>query len=61
MAGMEKMEWHQTPANQANLFDTIPPIPLQSLPEARSPQLRCHQLPVTHTQKQTLYAALKIW
>ena len=29
----------------------IPLIPLQSLPQARSPQLRCHQPPVLYTAK----------
>ncbi|XP_036825604.1 ribose-phosphate pyrophosphokinase 1 isoform X2 [Oncorhynchus mykiss] len=32
--------------NSLDLFDTIPPIPLQSLPRAHPPQLRCHQPPV---------------
>ena len=31
-----------------HVFDTIPPIPLQPLPLARPPQLRCHQPPVAH-------------
>jgi hypothetical protein len=38
------MDWHQTPGNHGNhVFDTIPLVPLQSLPRAHSPQLRCHQ------------------
>ena len=47
MAGMEQMEWDQTPGNHGNhVFDTIPLIPLQSFPRARAPQLRFHQTPV---------------
>jgi hypothetical protein len=47
MAGTEQIEWHQTPGNHVfDVFDTIPLIQLQSLPLARSPQLRCHQPPV---------------
>ena len=39
MAGTEQMEWHQTHGNHVfNVFDTIPPIPLQSLPRACPPQ-----------------------
>ena len=45
--GTEQMEWHQTPGNHVfDVFDTIPLIPLQSLPRARAPQLWCHQPPV---------------
>ncbi|CDQ75314.1 unnamed protein product [Oncorhynchus mykiss] len=41
MFGAAQMEWHQTPGNYVfDVFDTIPPIPLQSLPRTRSPQLR---------------------
>uniref|UniRef100_A0A4W5LM42 LIM zinc-binding domain-containing protein n=1 Tax=Hucho hucho TaxID=62062 RepID=A0A4W5LM42_9TELE len=47
MAGTEQMEWHQTPGN--HVFDTIPLIRLQSLPQTRPPQLRCHQPPVIHS------------
>jgi hypothetical protein len=36
MARTEQMEWHQTPGNHVfDVFDTIPLIPLQSLPQAR--------------------------
>jgi hypothetical protein len=39
-----QMEWHQTPRNHVLVvFDTIPLILLPSLPQAHSPQLRCHQ------------------
>ena len=48
MAGTEQMEWHQTPGH-VDLSDTIPLILLQSLPPARSPQLKCHQPPVKYT------------
>ena len=41
MAGMERMEWHQTHRN--HVFDTIPLILRQPLLRARPPQLRCHQ------------------
>ena len=30
----------------SDVFDTIPLIPFQPLPQARAPQLRCHQPPV---------------
>ncbi|XP_055787934.1 DALR anticodon-binding domain-containing protein 3-like isoform X2 [Salvelinus fontinalis] len=47
MAGTERMEWRQTPGNHGSyvfdVFYTIPLIPLQSLPQARSIQLRCHK------------------
>ena len=50
MAGTVQMEWHHTPGNHVfDVFDTIPMIPLQSLPQACSPQLRCHQPPVLHS------------
>ena len=49
MTRTERMEWHQTPGNHVfGVFDTIPLIPLQSLPQARPPPLRCHQPPLTH-------------
>ena len=44
MARTEQMEWHQIPGN--HVFDVIDPIPLQALPRAWSPLLRCHQPPV---------------
>jgi hypothetical protein len=51
------MEWHQTPGNPGNhvfdVLETIPLILLQSLPQARSPQFRCHQPPVIDTQNRT--------
>jgi hypothetical protein len=28
-----------------DVYDTVPPIPLQTLPRAHPPQLRCHQHP----------------
>jgi hypothetical protein len=38
MAGTAQMEWHQTPGNHVfDVYDTIPLIPLQSLPRAFSP------------------------
>lgn len=40
----EWMEWHHAHIN--HVFDTIPPIPLQPLPQASPPQLRCQQYPV---------------
>jgi hypothetical protein len=47
MAGMEQMEWHQAHGNHVlDVSDTVPPIPLQLLLQARPPQLRCHQPPV---------------
>ena len=47
MVGTARMEWHQTPGNHVfGVFDTIP---LQPLPQARSPQLRSHQPPVLYT------------
>jgi hypothetical protein len=47
MSGTELMEWHQTNRNHVfNVFDNIPLIPLQPLPRACPPQLRCHQPPV---------------
>ena len=47
MAGTEQMEWHQTHGNHVfDVFNTIPPFPLQPLPRARPPQFRCHQPPV---------------
>ena len=49
---MKQMEWHQTPGNHGNHvfdeFDTIPLTLLQSLTQARSPQLCCHQPPVDY-------------
>ena len=40
MPGTEQMEWNQTPGNHVfDVFDTVPLIPLQPLPQARSPQL----------------------
>ena len=49
-AGTERMECHQTPGNHGNhvivVFNTVPLIPLQLLPRAHPPQLRCHQPPV---------------
>ena len=44
MAGTERMEWHQRHGN--HVFDTIP---LQPLPQACPPQLKCHQPPVNST------------
>jgi hypothetical protein len=50
MAGTALMEWHQTHGNQVfDVFATIPPTLLQTIPRARAPQLRCHQLPVLGT------------
>lgn len=47
MSGTAHMEWHQTLGFQVvDVFDNIPLIPLQSLPQARTPQLSCHQPPV---------------
>ena len=47
MAGTASMEWHQTHGNNVfDVFDTIPLILLQPLPQPRPPQLRCHQPPV---------------
>ena len=47
MTGTEQMEWHQIHGNHVfDVFDIISLIPLQSLPRACSPQLRCHQPPV---------------
>jgi hypothetical protein len=41
MAGTEQMEWNQTPGNHVfYVFDTIPAIPLQPLPQAHPPHLR---------------------
>ena len=34
------------PTHGNHVFDTIPPIPLQPLPRACPPQLKCHQPPV---------------
>ena len=47
-AGTEQMEWHLE-TNVFDVFDTIPLILLQSLPQARSAQLRCHQPPVIYS------------
>jgi hypothetical protein len=45
--GTVQMEWHQTPRNHViAVFDKILLIPLQPLPRARPPQLRCNQPPV---------------
>jgi hypothetical protein len=50
MTETEQMGWHETPGNHMfDPFDTIPLIPHQSFPRARSHQLRCHQLPVVIT------------
>jgi hypothetical protein len=47
MSGTKQMERHQIPGNYVfDVFVTIPLIPLQSLLQAHSPQLRCHQPPV---------------
>ena len=47
MAGMVPMEWHQKHGNHGNhVFDVFDTIPLQPLPQAGPPQLRCHQPPV---------------
>ena len=52
MPGLEQMEWHQTHGNYVlYVFDTVPLIPLQPLPQARSPQLRCCQPPVIYCPK----------
>ena len=52
MPGMEQMEWHQTPGNHVfDVFNTIPLIPLQSLPQVCSSQLRGHQPPVLPSQR----------
>jgi hypothetical protein len=43
------MEWHQTSGNHVfDVFDAIPPIPLQPLPQALPPKLSCHQPPVIY-------------
>ena len=47
MSGMKQVEWHPTHGNHVfDLFDNVPPIPLQPLPRARPPQLMCQQPPV---------------
>ncbi|CDQ98955.1 unnamed protein product [Oncorhynchus mykiss] len=47
-----QIEWHQSPGNHViDLFDTIPLIPLQPLPQAHPPQLRCHQPPVVEVDE----------
>jgi hypothetical protein len=44
------MEYHQTHGSHVfYVVDTFPPIPLQPLPFACPPQLRCHQTPVLCT------------
>lgn len=41
MAGMERMEWHQTQERHVfYVFDNIPPIPLLPLPQALPLQLK---------------------
>ena len=47
MGRMTQMESHKMPGNHVfDVFNTIPMISLQSLPQARPPQLRIHQPPV---------------
>ena len=44
MTGAEGVNWcHIHPTHGFQVFDTIPPVPLQSLPRARPPKLRSHQ------------------
>jgi hypothetical protein len=43
LAGTDQVEWHQIPGDHVfDVFETIPPIPLQPLPRAHPPQLRRH-------------------
>lgn len=48
MSGTERME-SNTWKPCVYVWDTIPPIPLQSLPRISSPQLGCHQPTVLYT------------
>ena len=59
MVRTEQMEWHQTPGNHGNhvfdvVFDTIPLVTLQPLPQARLPQLRCRQPPVNAINRSSM-------
>ena len=56
MSGTEQMEWHQTPGNHVfDVFDSVLLIPLQSLPQARSTQLRYRQTPVMPTTPENTF------
>jgi hypothetical protein len=45
----EQMEWNQTPG-LFDVFDIIPPIPLQPLPRAGPPQIKNISIAIMHCQ-----------